>query len=53
MISEMNYKVLLMPIAGLLLLNIIVSTATLTDGLLFFVQNFWQGEDERNTRTFG
>jgi hypothetical protein len=56
MISEMNYKILLMPIAGLLLMNIIVSTATLTDGLLlvfFLVQNFWQGEDERNTRTFG
>ena len=32
----MNYKVLLMPIAELLLMNIIVSTATLTDGLLLF-----------------
>jgi len=40
--SEMNYKVLLMPIAELLLMNIIVSTATLTDGFFcFFVQNFW------------
>jgi len=32
----MNYKVLLMPIAELLLMKIIVSTATLTDGLLLF-----------------
>jgi hypothetical protein len=40
MIYEMNYKVLLMPIAGLLLMNIIVSTATLTDGLLLFFF-FW------------
>ena len=36
MISKMNYKVLLMPIAKLLLMNIIVSTAALTDGLLLF-----------------
>jgi len=34
--SEMNYKVLLMPIAELLLMNIIVSTAALSDGLLLF-----------------